>query len=221
MLHHIDFYPESLRDSHKESSSKQLGEEPSIHPSCKVRESEIGSWTALGPNTSISESSFGDYSYTAGNVSIVWSTIGKFCSIANGTRINPGNHPQWRVTQHHSTYRRKRYGFDTVDDEEFFGWRKSHHCSIGHDVWLGTRVIVMPGIKIGIGAVIGAGAVVTKDIGDYEVAVGTPARVIKKRFTDEQIAKLLKSEWWNWDRQALEKRFNDLLSIDEFIEKYC
>jgi phosphonate metabolism protein (transferase hexapeptide repeat family) len=217
MLHHIDYFPEKP----SEKNEKKLGELPYIHPTCKVFDSHIGSWTALGANTSIRESSFGDYSYTAGNVSIVWATIGKFCSIANGTRINPGNHPQWRVTQHHSTYRRKSYALDTVDDEDFFDWRKSHHCHIGHDVWLGTRVIVMPGVKIGIGAVIGAGGVVTKDVGDYEVAVGVLAKVIKKRFSDEQIQKLLQSEWWEWDRQTIETRFNDLFSIDEFIEKYC
>ena len=221
MLHPITMFPELTEAEVKQVIERKLGEQPYIHPSCKVRDSHLGSWTALGPNTSISESEFGDYSYTAGNVSIVWSTIGKFCSIANGTRINPGNHPQWRVTQHHSTYRRKRYGFDEVDDNEFFGWRKDHHCHIGHDVWLGTRVIVMPGVRIGIGAVIGAGAVVTHDIGDYEVAVGVPARVIKKRFSDEIIQKLLQSEWWNWDRQTLEERFDDLLSVEQFVEKYC
>ena len=82
------------------------------------------------------------------------------------------------------------------------------------------RVIVMPGVKIGIGAVIGAGAVVTKDIGDYEVAVGVPARVIKKRFSEDQIKRLLASEWWNWERNVLEERFNDLLNLDVFLEKY-
>ncbi len=217
MLHHIDFFPEELKNNDNKSV---LSEVPFIHPSCKIKDSKLGAYTALGPNTSISESVFDDYSYTAGNVSIVWSTIGKYCSIANGTRINPGNHPQWRVTQHHSTYRRKRYGFDEADDSEFFQWRKDHHCVIGHDTWLGTRVIVMPGVKIGIGAVIGAGAVVTKDIGDYEVAVGVPARVIKKRFSEDQIKRLLASEWWNWERNVLEERFNDLLNLDVFLEKY-
>jgi phosphonate metabolism protein (transferase hexapeptide repeat family) len=200
--------------------SKEMGQEPYIHPTCRVRDSHLGPWTALGPNTSLVESTFADYSYTAGDVNIVWADIGKFCSIANGTRINPGNHPQWRVTQHHSTYRRKSYGLGE-DDEEFFAWRKSHRCSVGHDVWMGTRAIIMPGVKIGIGAVIGAGAVVTKDVGDYEVAVGVPARTIKMRFAKDTADKLIKSEWWDWERSLIEERFSDLLSIDDFLEKYC
>jgi hypothetical protein len=215
MLHHIELFPETL------ITEKKLGEHPYIHPSCRIKDSHIGSWCDLGPNTSLNESIFGDYSYTAGNVSIAWTEVGKFCSIANGTHINPGNHPQWRVTQHHCTYRRKNFNFDIVDDDEFFQWRKEHHCIIGHDVWIGTNGLIMSGVKIGIGAVIGAGAVVTKDIGDYEVAVGVPARVIKKRFPDDVMQKLLKSEWWNWDRETLEARFEDLRNLDVFLEKYC
>ncbi len=215
MLQEITRFPENT-----EITSKQLSEKPYIHPTCRVRDSQLGAWTALGPNTSLVESSFDDYSYTAGDVHIIWSGIGKFCSIANGTRINPGNHPQWRVTQHHSTYRRVSYGLDTHDDHDFFDWRKSHHCNIGHDVWIGTRAIIMPGVTIGTGAIIGAGAVVTKDVGDYEVAVGVPAKVIKKRFPDDIIQKLLQSAWWEWDRQTIEERFNDLIDLDLFIEKY-
>jgi hypothetical protein len=215
MLHHIDIFPETI------IKEIELGDQPIIHPSCSIKKSQIGSWCALGPNTSLNESIFGDYSYTSGNVSITWTEVGKFCSIASGVRINPGNHPQWRVTQHHSTYRRKNYNLDGVDDHEFFQWRKDHDCKIGHDVWIGTRALIMAGVKIGIGAVIGAGAVVTKDIGDYEVAVGVPARVIKKRFSDVVVMKLLNSQWWNWDRKTLEKRFKDFMNANQFVEKYC
>lgn len=221
MLQHFDIYPETAREEMSKRLNKKLGEKPHIHPTCHIKDSYVGSWTALGPNTSLRESSFDDYSYTAGDVSMVWTDVGKFCSIANGTRINPGNHPQWRVTQHHSTYRRKQYSLDTEDDHDFFEWRKSHRCVIGHDTWIGTRGLIMAGVKVGIGAVIGAGAVVTKDVGDYEVAVGVPAKVIKKRFPDEVIKKLLNSEWWNWDRKTIEERFNDLLHVDDFLEKYC
>jgi hypothetical protein len=221
MLHYYDVYPESFREEAEKLGKKMLGEKPSIHSTCRIKDSKIGSWTALGAYTSLFESTFDDYSYTAGQVAIKWTDVGKFCSIANGTSINPGNHPQWRVTQHHSTYRRTGYGFDSVDDHEFFEWRKSHYCYIGHDVWIGTRALIMPGVKIGTGAVIGAGAVVTKDVGDYEIAVGVPAKVIKKRFSDDIIKKLLATQWWNWDRNTLEERFHDLLDIHTFIEKYA
>ena len=109
--------------------------------------------------------------------------IGKFCSIASHVRINPGNHPMHRVMQHHLTYRRIEYGFDTTDDEAFFEWRRSQPCAIGHDVWIGHGAVIMPGVNIGTGAVIGSAAVMTKDVAPYEVAVGVPARAIKKRFS--------------------------------------
>src|SRR3712207_4238663 len=97
-----------------------LGPEPCVHESCRLREAVLGAWTQLGPNTTIQEATFGDYSYTAGDVSIVYADVGKFCSIASHARINPGNHPMWRVTQHHLTYRRVQYGLAERDDAEFF-----------------------------------------------------------------------------------------------------
>lgn len=203
----------------KASQSSMLSEEPFIHETCRVKDSQVGSWVSLGPNTSLVESSFDDYSYTAGNVSIIYSTIGKFCSIANSVRINPGNHPQWRITQNHCTYRRKRYGFGE-DDAEFFEWRRKHHCHIGHDVWIGHGAVIMPGVTIGIGAVIGSGAVVTKDVPDYGVAVGVPAKVIKQRFPEHIAQKIKNTEWWNWSREQLEMRMDDLINPDLFLEKY-
>ncbi|HZY37050.1 MAG TPA: DapH/DapD/GlmU-related protein [Mucilaginibacter sp.] len=215
-MRYFDNYP-PVTEEKKELS---LGEEPFIHPTCVIRDSTVGAWTALYANTWLVESSFGDYSYTAGNVQIIYSDVGKYCSIANSVRINPGNHPQWRVTQHHMTYRRKHYKLGDEDDKEFFQWRRDHRCKIGHDVWIGHGAVVMPGVSIGTGAVIGSGAVVTKDIGPYEVAVGVPAKVIKKRFDDATIEKLLASEWWDWDRETLEKNFDDLLSLEVFLDKH-
>lgn len=216
-MHYYERFPEKSI----EEGGPPLGEIPTIHSSCQVRDSKIGSWTALGAGTSLIESSFGDYSYTAGNVQIIYSTIGKYCSIANSVRINPGNHPQWRVTQHHMTYRCVSYGLGKEDDHEFFQWRRAHHCNIGHDVWIGHGATIMPGVSIGTGAIVGSGAVVTKNIGPYEIAVGVPAKVIKKRFPQQIIDSLLASEWWNWDREVLEERFRDLYNVEQFIEKYC
>lgn len=214
-MHYFDQFPPVI-----DAKEVKLGEIPYVHPTCRIKDSHIGSWTALGAHTSLVESSFGDYSYTAGDVQIIYSEIGKYCSIANSVRINPGNHPQWRVTQHHMTYRRTQYGLGVEDDQEFFQWRREHRCVIGHDVWIGHGAIIMPGVQIGTGAVIGSGAVVTKDIGPYEVAVGVSAKVIKRRFDEPVIRKLLDSEWWNWDRSELEARFEDLLNVNTFLEKY-
>ncbi|MEM9832723.1 MAG: DapH/DapD/GlmU-related protein [Bacteroidota bacterium] len=216
MLYSFDAFPEVTQPVPK----KKLGEKPTIHPTCSIKKSQIGSWTALGANTRFNEVIFDDYSYTAGNVSMAYTTVGKFCSVANSVRVNPGNHPQWRVTQHHCTYRRIQYGFDTEEDEEFFQWRRDHHCTIGHDVWIGHGAVIMPGVSIGTGAVIGSGAVVTKDVETYEVAVGVPAKVIKRRFSEEVAAKLMAIAWWEWDREILEDRFQELLHLESFLEKY-
>jgi phosphonate metabolism protein (transferase hexapeptide repeat family) len=212
----IEFFPPALAGK----TPKNLCAEPTIHESCRIVNSKIGSWTELMAGTTLVESSFGDYSYTAGDVSIIYSDVGKFCSIASHVRINPGNHPMWRVTQHHAWYRRVKYGFDTQDDEDFFNWRRAHRCFIGHDVWIGHGAIIMPGVTVGTGAVIGAGAVVTHDVAPYEIVAGVPARPLRKRFPEAVIHKLLSIAWWDWDRAALETRFDDFLDLDAFLAAY-
>jgi len=215
-MKYFETYPEGINTGLK----SVLKKEPTIHPTCIIKDAHIGDYTELMMQTYIVESSFDDYSYCAGNVQIIYSTVGKFCSIANSVRINPGNHPQWRVTQHHMTYRRVAFGFDETDDIEFFNWRREHKCTIGHDVWIGHGAIIMPGVTIGHGAIIGSGAVVTKNIPPYAIAVGVPAKVIKYRFDEPTIQALLSIEWWNWDRTTLEKNFKALNDVKAFIEKF-
>lgn len=213
-MEYIDAFPEPKPEK------KQLSEKPTIHPTCRIYNSHVGAWTELQKNTTLVESNFGDYSYTAGHVAIIHADVGKFCSIAALVRINPGNHPMHRVMQHHCTYRRIQFGFDTVEDEEFFQWRRDHRCNLGHDVWLGHGAVVMPGVSIGTGAVIGSGAVVTKDIDPYQIAVGVPAKPKRKRFPDKIAEKLQRIAWWDWDRKTLEDRFHDFLDMNAFLEKY-
>lgn len=193
-----------------------LGEEPTIDPSSTVIHCQLGKWTDIGPNTKMEETLFGDYSYTDGDATIIYSEIGKFCSIASHVRINPGNHPMWRVTQHHLTYRRIRYQFSDQDDETIFDWRRAHKVTIGHDVWIGHSATIMPGVTIGTGAVIGAGAVVTKDVAPYTIVAGVPAKPIRLRFPKELIRELLESKWWDWDRNKLEKCFSELCDVQAF-----
>ncbi len=217
-MQYFDMYPKSndLIEKHK---NKMLGDTPYIYEDVIVRDSHIGSWTEIGSNSHIVESTFGDYSYVAGDVSIIYADIGKYCSIASHVRINPGNHPMWRVTQHHMTYRRKQYGMGE-NDTEVFQWRRDNRVTIGHDVWIGHGAIIMPGVTVGHGAVIGSGAVVTKDVGPYTIAVGVSAKSIKKRFDDKTIEKLLHIKWWDWDRATLEERFEHLYNLDTFLEEY-
>lgn len=198
-----------------------LTEQPVVHKSSKVTESELGKWTDIGPNSSVRETVIGDYTYTAGDNQIIYANIGKFCSIASHVRVNPGNHPTWRVTQHHATYRRAMYGFSNSDDAEFFEWRRDHKVTIGHDVWIGHGAIIMPGIHIGTGAVVGASAVVTKDIEPYTIVAGVPAKPIRKRFSDEVIKQLLAIAWWDWSREVMEERINDFNDLDQFLKNHA
>ncbi len=219
-MQHFELFPQSPAVL-RQHAEKRLGEQPYIHPDTLLVDCSVGAWTEIGAHSLLMESTISDYSYTAGYNDIIYTDMGKFCSIAAHVRINPGNHPMQRVTQHHMTYRRKQYGFAAEDDAAFFDWRRSHRCTIGHDVWIGHGAIVMPGVNIGTGAVIGAGAVVTKDVAPYEIAVGVPARPIRKRFAENIIAGLLAVAWWDWDHTTLKARFDDLNNVEQFLAKYA
>jgi phosphonate metabolism protein (transferase hexapeptide repeat family) len=213
------FDSETLWTAGNDRPYKKLGEKPAVDASATIRNCKLGSWTDIGPRVSLAETEVGDYTYFAGDASVIYARIGKFCSIASHVRINPGNHPVQRVTQHHCTYRRVQYGLDTRDDHDFFHWRRTDRVEIGHDVWLGHGVLVLAGVAIGTGAAVGAGAVVTKDIPPYAIAVGVPAQVIKYRFDADTVAQIMNTRWWDWDRRTLEERFNDLLDPEAFLQK--
>ena len=203
-------------------SQHKLGPAPFIDPSAKVSDSIFGQYNEVGARTSFAASQMGDYSYVVNDSEIIYTNIGKFCSIAAHTRINPGNHPMQRASQSHFTYRASAYFEDAADDAAFFGWRQSFPVTIGHDVWIGHGAIVLPGRTIGTGAVVAAGAVVTKDVPDYAIVVGNPARVLRGRFDDKIAARLLALSWWDWSHDKLRATLDDFrgLSIEEFLEKH-
>lgn len=201
---------------------KKLGLAPMIHPTAQVERSTLGRYTEVGARTRIVESTMGDYSYVVNDGDIIYSRIGKFCSIAAQARINPGNHPMWRASQAHFTYRAAAYFDGETDEAAFFDWRRSHAVTIGHDVWIGHGGVVLPGVTIGTGAVIGAGAVVTKDVGPYEIAVGVPARPVKRRFPEAIAERLMALAWWDWEHQQLRRALPDFrsLPVEAFLETY-
>lgn len=202
--------------------SKKLGLEPLVDPTASVRQATLGRYTEIGARTSFVESSLGDYSYVVNDSNVIYTTIGKFCSIAAHTRINPGNHPMHRASQAHFTYRAAAYFDDAEDEAGFFDWRRSHAVIIGHDVWIGHGAIILAGRSVGTGAVVAGGAVVTKDVPDYTIVAGNPARVIRRRFPETVAARLQALAWWDWDharlRQALDYFRN--LPIEAFLDKH-
>lgn len=203
-------------------AGKKLGLEPVIDPTAKVRQATLGRYTEIGARTSFAESVLGDYSYVVNDADVIYTTIGKFCSIAAHTRINPGNHPMQRATQSHFTYRASAYFDDAEDDAEFFAWRRSTPVTIGHDVWIGHGAIILPGRKVGTGAVVAGGAIVTKDVPDYTIVAGNPARPIRRRFPKEIAARLTALAWWDWDHAQLRAALADFRSLDieAFLDRY-
>lgn len=129
--------------------------------------------------------------------------IGSFCSIGSGAIFmmagNQGHRHDWIST----------FPFHYSPDEPGFaaainGYEAKGDTVIGNDVWIGAEAMIMPGIKIGHGAIIGSRAVVTRDVEPYTIIAGNPARVIRKRFTDEVITMLLEMAWWDWPIQEIE-----------------
>lgn len=200
----------------------RLGIEPLIDPTARVRDCSFGRYTEVGARTQIAETAMGDYSYVVNDGEIISTTIGKFCSIAAMVRLNPGNHPTWRATQSHMVYRASRYFDGEADEAEFFDWRRSTPVTIGHDVWIGHGAIVLPGRRIGTGAVIAAGAVVTRDVAPYAIVGGLPAKPIKERFSPAIGERLMALGWWDWDHEKLRTALPDFrsLSIEAFLEKH-
>lgn len=201
---------------------KRLGETPTIHPTASVLRSTLGRYTEVGARTSLVETTLGDYSYIVNDGDVIYTTIGKFCSIAAQVRLNPGNHPMWRASQSHFTYRASAYFEGEKDESGFFDWRRAQPVTLGHDVWIGHGVTVMPGVTIGTGAVVGSGAVVTKDVAPYAIVAGVPARPIRPRFPAAVAERLMALAWWDWSHERLHAALPNFraLPVEAFLEKY-
>jgi acetyltransferase-like isoleucine patch superfamily enzyme len=144
--------------------------------------------------------------------------IGKYCSIARGVTILLGgeHRPDWVTTYPFSALR--------ADARHHIGHpRTKGDVVIGHDVWIGTRSLILSGVSIGDGAVLGAGSVVTKDVAPYAIVAGNPARQVRERFSQAQREALLEIAWWNWPEDKVRDAWPLLLSsaIDEFIATYA
>jgi phosphonate metabolism protein (transferase hexapeptide repeat family) len=200
----------------------KLSPEPSVHPTARVMRSRLGAYTEVGAHSVLTEVTMDDYSYVAQGAQFDMATIGKFASIAAYTRINPGNHPMGRASQAHFQYRASKYWDGEADEDAFFDWRREHWVTIGHDVWLGHGAVVLAGNRVGTGAVVAAGAIVTKDVPAYAIVAGNPARVIRMRFAADTAERLMALAWWNWDHERLRLALPDFrgLGIEAFLEKH-
>ncbi|SIQ89993.1 hypothetical protein SAMN05880590_108209 [Rhizobium sp. RU35A] len=202
--------------------SRKLGIEPFIHESASIVDCTLGRYTEVSERCRLQEVEMGDYSYIMQDGSAWCATIGKFANIAAAVRINAPNHPTWRATLHHFTYRAADYFEGAENDTDFFAWRRENRVTIGHDVWIGHGATVLPGVTIGNGAVIGAGAVVSKDVAPYTIVGGVPAKLIRERFPAETAERMTELAWWDWDHDRLFDALLDFreLEADAFLRKY-
>jgi virginiamycin A acetyltransferase len=154
--------------------------------------------------------------------------IGNYCSIGHGAilithpgHIPPKEYPEYRVATY-AVFRikkncLKRHGFLP----SYYLPEKSNFVVIGNDVTIGANAIVLPGVTIGDGSIVGAGSVVTHDVPPFAVVAGVPAKILKYRFSQQKIKKLLKIAWWNWSEDKIYENMDYFYGkVDDFIEKF-
>ena len=137
--------------------------------------------------------------------------IGRFCSVACGAKFlfTRGNHAMRSL----STYSFPIFfdEWNLVSKQITEAWDNKGDIIIGNDVWIGYEALIMSGVTIGDGAIIGARAVVTKDVPPYTIVAGVPAKPIRRRFSDEVIEKLQSVQWWNWEKERIEKNLDAII----------
>lgn len=180
-----------------------------------IRGSRIGQGSKVEAGSAFVDSTMGRYSFCGYDCEISSADIGDFCSIANYVAIGGGKHPIDWVGTSPVFYE----GRDSVTKKfSVFPRPTPKRVVIGSDVWIGYRAILLQGVTIGHGAVIGAGAVVTRDVEPYSIVAGQPARHLRFRFEDELRAALLASEWWTRDDATLAACAKAIRDPKKFLE---
>jgi acetyltransferase-like isoleucine patch superfamily enzyme len=186
-------------------ASSKIGANVTIQENTVIKRSELADFVNIHNDCKMNGSSVGSYSYVAKSSEISYTNIGKFCSIGAEVWIGVGKHPPNFISTSPVFYStlKKQLGFSFSDKQLY---EEFSRCTIGNDVWIGSRVMILDGISVGDGAIIAANSVVTKDVAPYSIVGGTPAKLIKPRFDDATIEKLLQEKWWDWNIEDIKKK---------------
>lgn len=190
-------------------------------PGCMASgDCHFGEGVWVGGGTRLSDCTIGRYSYVSGNAQVSDCEIGSFCSVGPEVLIGLSVHPLDYISTYPGFYAPERVSCRTnLVNAKKIQIVEQAPIRIGNDVWIGARAIVLGGIQVGDGAVIGAGAVVTKNVAPYEIVGGVPARLIRQRFSDEIVAKLLDLRWWDKPLEWIDVHAPDFLDPEVFLHK--
>ena len=177
---------------------------PAVSPLSKIdNKSSVSRKSKVYGLTQVSCSRIGDYSYVGRHSRIIHAEIGKFTSIAGDVKIGMGTHSLNLIsTSPIFTEGKNGTGHSWIENSTIIPYKR---VKVGNDVWIGEGVMILGGVSIGDGAVIGAGAIVTKNVPPYAIVGGVPAKIIRYRFSEEQIEALLKLKWWDKPEKSLKE----------------
>lgn len=184
-----------------------------------IRDSFLSGINFVGRSSQLYNCKIGWYSYVGDYTIISNASVGKFCSIGPNVKIGPGIHPSSRfVSTSPYFYAKKDFKNFSLVDENLF--EQSKYTVIGNDVWIGCNVVIVDGVKVGDGAIIAAGAIVVEDVEPFAIVAGIPARILRRRFADEQIKCISSVRWWDKDEFWLRENSRLFSNIDDFVEHH-
>ena len=156
------------------------------------------------------------YSFCGYDCEILNTVIGSYCSIANNVVIGGAMHPASWVSTSPVFYK----GRDSIA-KKFSEFERPHDkiTTIGHDVWIGQYCLIKQGVSVGTGSIIGMGSIVTKNVPPFEIWAGNPARLIRKRFDEDTIQKLLETKWWEKSDDEINKLAIHIKDVNQFLNK--
>ncbi|MDO9145881.1 MULTISPECIES: CatB-related O-acetyltransferase [Comamonadaceae] len=182
-----------------------------------IRYSNVDPTSKIESGTSFFSSTMGRYSFCGYDCDIYYANIGSFTSIANQVVIGGASHPMDWVGMSPVFYA----GRDSINKKfSKYTLDTPLNTTIGNDVWIGRSAIIMSGVRIGNGAVIGAGAIVAKDVPPYAIVAGNPAKLIRYRFSSDLVSALEDSKWWLLDEQSLNYLAKYIKNPEQFISEF-